>query len=88
MVVGVVPKSGKKGPAEWAENSGGANGPEPMLNPATTDRAAAATAPAAMKRLRPNSLGAAIDADARARAGTSGRGCPNERDVKTSSKLA
>jgi hypothetical protein len=59
-----------------------------MLNPATTDRAAAATAPAAMKRLRPNSLGAAIDADAMARAGTPAGGRPNERDVKTSSKLA
>ncbi len=60
-VVGVVPKSGRTGPAERAENSGGAIGPEPMLNPATTDRAAAATAPAAMKRLRPKSLGAATD---------------------------
>jgi len=36
-------------------------GPAPILNPATIDSAAAATAPDAMKRLRPKSiLGAAI----------------------------
>jgi hypothetical protein len=51
-VVVVVPKSGKPGPAERAEITGGVNRPEPMLNPATIDSAAAATAPDAMKRLR------------------------------------
>lgn len=87
-MVGVVPKSGKIGPAEWAESSDGAIGPEPMLNPATTERAAAATAPAATRGLRAKySLGATA-VDTMAREGASGSGCPNEREVNTSSKLA
>jgi hypothetical protein len=43
-----------------------------MLNPATIDSAAAATAPDAMKRLRPKSiLGAAIAPGGSARGGVS-----------------
>lgn len=76
-MVGVVPKSGRMGPAEWAENSGGAIGPEPMLNPATTDRAAAATAPAAMNRLRAkDSMGVAMAAAAIVRNGWLGKRVP------------
>ena len=71
VVVGVVPKSGRTGRAELAESTGGAIGPEPMLTPATTDRAAAAKAPDAMKRFRTKySVGAATAAAATARAGT------------------
>jgi hypothetical protein len=60
-----------------------------MLNPATIDNAAAATAPDAMKRFRPKKNFDAVTASGKTgRAGTSGMGCPNERDLKTSSKVA
>jgi hypothetical protein len=85
-VVVVVPKSGTPGPAERAEITGGTNRPEPMVRPATIDSAAAATAPDAMKRLRAKyGLGAATIAGMTE---SSGSGCPNVRDVKTSSKVA
>jgi hypothetical protein len=38
-----------------ADSTDCAMGPAPILNPATTESAAAATAPDAMKRLRPKS---------------------------------
>jgi hypothetical protein len=62
VVVGVVvPSAGAAGLPACAESTDCAMGPAPILNPATIDSAAAATAPDAMKRLRPNSiLGAAI----------------------------
>ncbi len=51
-VVVVVLTGGTTGPDAWAESTDWAMGPAPMLSPATTDRAAAATAPAATRRLR------------------------------------
>jgi hypothetical protein len=58
-----------------------------MLNP-TIDSAAAATAAEAMKRLRTkNALGPATISGTMP-APVSGSGCPNVRDVKTSSKVA
>ena len=72
-----------------AESTLWAMGPAPMLRPATTDRAAAAAAPEATSRFRTkNSLGATIGGGATAFGGSFGSGCPNERDVKTSSKVA
>ena len=66
-----------------------AMGPAPMLRPATTDRPAAAKAPRATGRFRTkNSLGATTGSGATAVGGSFGSGCPNERDVKTSSKVA
>ena len=60
-----------------------------MLNPATIDSAAAATAPDATKRLRTKyGLDAATIPGTMAPAGSSGSGCPKVRDVKTSSKVA
>jgi hypothetical protein len=57
----VVPGPGAAGLPACAESTDCAIGPAPILNPATTDSAAAATAPDAMKRLRPkSSLGAVI----------------------------
>jgi hypothetical protein len=88
-VVGVVPKSGAAGLPECAERRDWPTGPAPILNPATIDNAAAATAPDAMKRLRPKkNLDAVTASGKRGRAGVSGIGCPNERDLKTSSKVA
>jgi hypothetical protein len=88
-VVGVVPKTGAAGFPDCAERSDWPTGPAPMLNPAAIDNAAAATAPDAMKRLRPKTnLDAGTPSGKTARAGTSGIGCPNERDLKTSSKVA
>ena len=64
-------------------------GPAPKLTPATTDKAAAAAAPDAMKRLRPKyNLDAVIGPGRTGLGGGSGSGCPNERDVNTSSKVA
>ncbi len=64
-------------------------GPGPIVTPATTDNAAAAAAPDAMRRLRTkNALGDARTAGATARAEGAGRGRPNVRDAKTSSKVA
>jgi hypothetical protein len=72
-----------------AESTLWAMGPAPMLRPATTDSAAAAAAPEATSRFRTkNSLGATICSGATAVGGSFGSGCPNERDVKTSSKVA
>jgi hypothetical protein len=90
VVVGVDPNPGTTGPLEWAESTDCATGPAPKLTPATTDKAAAAAAPDAMKRLRPKySFDAAMDAGTTGLGdGDSGRGCPNERDVNTSSKVA
>ena len=60
-----------------------------MFTPATIDSAAAATAPDAMKRLRPKKNLDAVTASGKTgRGGVSGIGCPNERDLKTSSKVA
>jgi hypothetical protein len=60
-----------------------------MLSPATTESAAAATAPDAMKRfLTKYSFDAAICCGMAARRGALGSGCPNDRDVNTSSKVA
>jgi hypothetical protein len=89
VVVGVVPKSGAAGVPECAESRDWPTGPAPMLNPATIDKAAAATAPDAMKRLRPKKNLDAVTVSGRTgRGGVSGIGCPNERDLKTSSKVA
>jgi hypothetical protein len=86
-VVGVLPESGTTGPR--AESTCWAIGPAPMLSPATTESAAAATAPDAINRLRTKySFDAAICCGTPARRGALGSGCPNERDVKTSSKVA
>jgi hypothetical protein len=72
-----------------AESTLWAIGPAPMLTPATTDSAAAATAPDATRRLRTKkSFDAAIGSGATARRGALGSGCPKELDVKTSSKVA
>jgi hypothetical protein len=72
-----------------AERTLWAIGPAPILRPATTERAAAATAPDATRRLRTKkSFDAAIGSGAARRRGTLGSGCPKERDVKTSSRLA
>jgi hypothetical protein len=88
-VVGVVPKSGAAGLPECAESRDWPTGPAPMLNPATIDNAAAATAPDAMKRFRPKKNLDAVTASGKTgRAAISGSGCPNERDLKTSSKVA
>ena len=72
-----------------AESTLWAIGPAPMLRPATTDRAAATTAPDATRRLRTKySFDAVIGSCATACRGALGSGCPKERDVKTSSKVA
>jgi hypothetical protein len=72
-----------------AESTLWAIGPAPMLRPATTDSAAAATAPDATRRLRTKkSFDAVIVSGAAARRGPLGSGCPKVRDVKTSSKVA
>ena len=77
MVVGVVPEPATPESADLAEITG-ASWPEPMLNPATTESAAAATAPDAMKRLRPKYiLGAATIS------GTTARGERQEAGVRT-----
>jgi hypothetical protein len=60
-----------------------------MLTPATIDNAAAAAAPDAMKRLRAKTnLDVVMDSGSTGRGAASGIGCPNERDLKTSSKVA
>ena len=88
-VVGVVPKSGAAGVPECAESKDWPTGPAPILNPATTDSAAAATAPDAMKRFRPKkNRDAAAASGNTGSGGVSGMGCPNERELKTSSKVA
>jgi hypothetical protein len=88
-VVGVFPKSGATGLPECAESRDWPTGPAPILNPATIDSAAAATAPDAMKRFRPKKNLEAVAASGHTgRGGISGIGCPNERDLKTSSKVA
>jgi hypothetical protein len=72
-----------------AESTLWAIGPAPILRPATTDSAAATTAPDATRRLRTKkSFDAVIGSGTTARRGALGRGCPKERDVKTSSKVA
>ena len=89
-MVGIDPWPATTGPLEWAESTDRATGPAPKLTPATTDKAAAAAAPDAMKRLRPKeSLDAANAAEGMVGlGGAGGSGCPNERDVNTSSKVA
>ena len=55
-----------------AESTDCAIGPAPILNPATVDNAAAATAHDAMKRLRPkSSLGAVVTPGVMGRGGVS-----------------
>jgi hypothetical protein len=72
-----------------AESTLWAIGPAPILSPATTESAAAATAPDATRRLRTKkSFDAVIGSGAATRRGALGSGCPKERDAKTSSKLA
>jgi hypothetical protein len=89
VVVVVVVAPGTTTPLERAESTDCATGPAPKLTPATIDNAAAATAPDAMTRLRPKYSLEAVIAAGRAGPGDSfGRGCPNERDVNTSSKVA
>jgi hypothetical protein len=89
VVVGVDPNPGTTGPLEWAESTDCATGPAPKLTPATTDKAAAAAAPDAMKRLRPKyNLDAVIGPGRTGLGAGSGSGCPNELDVNTSSKVA
>ena len=88
-VVGVVRDSGAAGLPACAESRDWPTGPAPILNPATIDNAAAATAPDAMKRLRAKrNFGAVTGSGKTGRAEASGIGCPNERDLKTSSKVA
>jgi hypothetical protein len=87
--VGVVPVPATTGGAECEDSADSLIGPAPMLKPATTDIAAAATAPDAMRRLRTKySRGPATAGGTTAGSGTSGRGCPKVCDVKTSSKVA
>jgi hypothetical protein len=89
LVLGGVVDGALGGPDDCAEISGWCAGPEPRLNPATTDRAAAATDAAATNRLRTKKgMDAVAAAGTTARAGVSEGACPNERDVKTSSKVA
>jgi hypothetical protein len=72
-----------------AESTLWAIGPAPILRPATTESAAAATAPDATRRLRTKkSFDAMIGSGAATRRGALGSGWPKERDVKTSSRLA
>jgi hypothetical protein len=72
-----------------AESTLWATGPAPTVSPATTESPAAATAPDATRRLRTKkSFDAVIGAGVIARPGALGSGCPKERDVKTSSKVA
>jgi hypothetical protein len=72
VVAGVFPGAGAAGLPACAESTDCAIGPAPILNPATTDSAAAATAPDAMKRLRPkSSLGAVIASGRMGRGGAS-----------------
>jgi hypothetical protein len=72
-----------------AESTLWAIGPAPILRPATTESAAAATAPDATRRLRTKkSFDAVIGSGATARRDALGSGCPKDRDVKTSSKVA
>ena len=90
-VVGVVPGFGTAGPR--ADRICWPIGPSPMLTPATIDSAAATTAPDAMRRLRTKySFEAAVGGGgwttSRVTSGAAGSGCPNVRDVKTSSKVA
>ena len=85
-VVAVLLECEETGPL--AERTLWAIGPAPMLRPATTDSAAATTAPDATRRLRTKkSFDAVIGSGATALRGVLGTGCPNERDVKTSSKV-
>ena len=89
MVVVVGLEGGPTGPVELAENTDWAMGPAPMLSPATTDSAAAALAPAATRRFRTKySFDAVIASGTTVLGVASGSGCPNERDVKTSSNVA
>jgi hypothetical protein len=72
-----------------AESTLWAIGPAPTLRPAATESPAAATAPDATRRLRTKkSFDAVIGSGVIARRGALGSGCPKERDVKTSSKVA
>jgi hypothetical protein len=88
-VVTVDPEGATTGPEECADRTDCATGPAPMLRPATTESAAATTAPAATTRLRTKySADAVIVSAVTGRDGTAGNGCPNERDVKTSSNVA
>jgi hypothetical protein len=87
-VVVVAPNGGAT-PDEWAERTDCPTGPVPRVSPATVDRAAAATAPAATRRLRTKySIGVAIGAGPTDGAGASGNGCPNVCDANTSSSVA
>jgi hypothetical protein len=88
VVIGVVPEPGTFGPAECAERMDWPAGPAPIVKPPTTDKAAAAAAADAMKGLWTKCGFTAAAADTTAGAVTLGSGCPNERDVKTSSKVA
>jgi hypothetical protein len=89
VVLGGVPDGALGGPEDLAEISGCRVGPEPRLNPATIDKPAAATAAAAMNRLRTKySFDAVTASGTTTGAGASGSACPNERDLKTSSKVA
>src|SRR6202012_3508953 len=64
-------------------------GPAPMLTPPTTDSAAAAVAQAATRRFRTKyNRGAGATGGTTAEDGVCGSGCPNDRDVKTSSNVA
>jgi hypothetical protein len=87
---GVAPESGTIGAPECEDSADWLIGPE-MLMPATTDIAAAATAPEAMMRLRTKyNRGdtTAAGTTAGGGAGGSGSGWPKVRDAKTSSKVA
>lgn len=85
----VVVLLGSEATGPLAESTLWAIGPAPMLRPATTDSAAAATAPDATRRLRTKkSFDAVTGSGATARRGPLGSGCPKVRDVKTSSKVA
>lgn len=87
VVVVVLPGCEETGPL--AESTLWAIGPAPILRPATTESAAAATAPDATRRFRTKkSFDAVIGSGAATRRGALGSGCPKERDVKTSSRLA
>ena len=84
---GAPPDGGTFGPAECAERMDWPAGPAPIVSPATTESAAAAAAADAMNGLWTKYGFAAATSDT-AGAGDFGTGCPNARDVKTSSKVA
>jgi hypothetical protein len=89
VVLGRVGDGALGGPDDVAEITGWCAGLEPRLNPATIDRAAAATDAAATNRLRTKyGWDATTASGTTARSGASEDACPNERDAKTSSKVA